>query len=164
MAFWVRAYCTADTVPTIRSLVDWLRAEGGFPRAEARVEDPAELDSPEWDEFELVYDPKKPSVQAECNRDTGPDSLCRGEVRGELDSLEDLDDSEARRRVADCLSRTRFIVCCTVVADDRHREAPRVRAVLDYFVDHCGAILDTEDEGFYSCSDTPLLGNCVEDE
>jgi hypothetical protein len=30
-------------------------------------------------------------------------------------------------------------------------------------VDHCGAILDVEDEGFYSCSDMPLLGNCADD-
>jgi hypothetical protein len=162
MAYWVYAYCTTDAVPTIRSLVSWLRAKGGFPKAEARFEGPAELDAPGWEEFELVYNPKKPSVQVECNRDTGPDSLCAGQVQGELDSLEDLEDSEAKCRVADCLSRTRFIICCTVVGDHGHREAHRVRAVLDYFVEHSGAILDTEDEGFYSCSDSPLLGLCAE--
>jgi hypothetical protein len=100
----------------------------------------------------------------ECNRNTGPRSLCAGEVRGELESLEDLEDSAARRRVADCLRRTRFIVCCTVLEDVHHKEAFRVRSILDYFVEHCGAILDVEDEGFYARSDTPLLGLCARDE
>jgi hypothetical protein len=60
------------------------------------------------------------------------------------------------------LSRTRFVVCCRVDGDDDHEEAPTVRSILDYFVDHCGAILDTEDEGFYSRSGKPLLGLCAE--
>jgi hypothetical protein len=82
---------------------------------------------------------------------------------GGVGALEGLPDSEAKRRVADCLARTRFIICCRVDRDPKHREALAVRSVLDYFVDHCGGLLDTEDEGFYACSDLPLLGRCAEE-
>jgi hypothetical protein len=140
-----------------------LREEGGFTAADVPGERPKALDSPKWKSFELVYDPAQESLLVECNRNTGPRSLCAREMRGELESLEDVDDSKAKRQVVRCLSRARFVICCTVMGDPDHKQAPRVRSILDYFVDNCGAILDTEDEGFYSCSDTPLLGGCVGD-
>jgi hypothetical protein len=164
MAYWVRACCTSETVPTIRSLLTWLRDEGGFPAAGVPGERPKALDSVTWKSFELFYDPAKESLLVECNRNTGPRSLCAGEVKGELESLEDVEDSKARDRVAVCLSRTRFILCCTVCGDEDHEEAFTVRSILDYFVDHCGVILGVEDKGFYSCSDMPLLGLCADDE
>jgi hypothetical protein len=162
MAYWVRAICTADTVPTIRSLRTWLRDVAGFADADVPGERPKALDSAAWKSFELVYDPARASVLVECHRNTGPRSLCARELREELEALDGVADSEAKRRVVDGLSRARFVICCTVAGDPRHREAFKVRSVLDYFVDHCGAMLDTEDEGFYSCSDLPLLGPCAE--
>jgi hypothetical protein len=161
MSYLVRAYCTAEAVPTIRSFLTWLRDEAGFD-AEVPGERPKALDSTTWKSFELVYDPGKESLLVECNRNTGPRSLCGREVQGELESLEGVRDSKARRRVADYLGRTRFVVCCRVDGDDDHEEARTVRSILDYFVDHCGAILDVEDEGFYSRSNKPLLGLCAE--
>ncbi len=162
MSYCVSAYCTADAVPTIRNLLRWLREEAGYD-AEVRGESPAALDSPKWKSFELVYDPDKESILVVCHRNTGPRSLCARDVKGELKSLEGVEDSEAKRRVIDCLNRTRFLICCRVDGDPNHAESLNVRSALDYFVDHCGALLDVEDEGFYSCSDLPLLGRCAED-
>jgi hypothetical protein len=159
MSYYIRAFCTADAVPTIRSLLRWLREEAGYD-AQVRDEPPKELDSSKWKPFELVYDPHKESVLVECNRNTGARSRCAREVQEELESLQGIQDSEAKSRVADCLSRTRFLICCRVDGDPNHTESFNVRSVLDYFVDHCGALLDVEDEGFYSCSDLPLLGRC----
>jgi hypothetical protein len=164
MAYWVRAYCTAETVPTIRDLLNWLWEKDEFAAAHAPGESTRALDSAKWKSFELVYHPDRESLLIECNRNTGPRSLCAGEVRGELESLEDVDDSAAKQQVEDCLRRTRFVVCCTVIGDHGHKEARTVRSVLDYFVDHCGAILDVEDEGFYARSDKPLLGFCADDD
>lgn len=162
MSYLVRAYCTAEAVPTIREFLTWLRDEAGFD-ASVPGERPKALDSAAWKSFELLYDPAKESLLVECNRNTGPRSLCARELRGELESLDGVTDSAAKRRVADCLSRTRFVVCCRVDGDDDHAEARRVRSVLDYFVGHCGAILDVEDEGFYARSNKPLLGLCTEE-
>jgi hypothetical protein len=158
VAYIVRAICTADVVPTIGSILKWLKEEGGFPEADAPGEGPKALGSLKWKSFELVYDANKESLLVECNRNTGPRSLCAREVQGELESLDGVKQSRAKQRVKAHLEKARFVVCCTVSGDDDHGEAPTVRSVLDFFVDHCGAILDTEDEGFYSRSDAPLLG------
>jgi hypothetical protein len=162
MSYNIRAFCTTEPVPTIRTLLTWLR-EAGYS-AEVPGKRPAALDAPAWKSFELVYDPNKESLLVECNRNSGKRSLCAREVQEELESLEGVKDSDAKRRVVDHLSRTRFILCCRVDGDPDHEEAGNVLALLDCQVDHCGAILDVEDEGFYSCSDMPLLGRCVEDE
>lgn len=155
MSYYIRVFCTAKTVPTINSLLKWLRKELDL-KPEVPGESAKALDSPAWKSFELIYDPDKESLLVECQRDTGPRSLCRQTVQGELGSLEEVRDSKDKKRVVDCLKRTRFIVECTVDADDDHDEASTVREILDFFVDKCGAIIDEEDVGFFACSDSPL--------
>ena len=163
MSYWVRAFCTTETVPTIHGFLTWLRDKARY-NASVPHERPAALKTLKWKSFELVYDPDRNSILVECNRNTGDRSLCAREVQEQLDALEGVEDSEAKARVAECLTRTRFIICCRVDRDPNHEEAFNVRGALDYFVDQCGALLEVEDEGFYSCSDMPLLGSCVEDE
>jgi hypothetical protein len=160
MSYYVRVFCTTDAVPTIRAALKWLQEEVGF-EAEVPGKSPAALDSPKWKSFELVYDPAKESLLVECQRNTGKRSLCHQTAQEELNALDDLPDSDARQRVADCLSRTQFIVYCQVSADYDHEEVAHFGALLDYFADLCGGLIDVEDEGFYSHSDTPLLGRCV---
>jgi hypothetical protein len=159
MSYYARVFCTTDAVPSIRAILAWLQ-EVGY-EAEVPGESPAALGSPKWRSFELIYNPAKESLLVECERNTGKRSLCHQTAEEELNALEDLPDSDARRRVADCLRRTRFLVSCQVLADDDHEEVANFGALLDYFADHCGGLIDVEDEGFYSHSDTPLLGCCV---
>jgi hypothetical protein len=159
MSYYARVFCTTDAVPTIRAALAWLQ-EVGY-EAEVPGESPAALDSPKWKSFELVYNPAKESLLVECERNTGKRSLCHHTVEEQLNALGALPDSDAKRRVADCLRRTRFLVSCQVSADDDHEEVANFGALLDYFADHCGGLIDVEDEGFYAHSDTPLLGRCV---
>jgi hypothetical protein len=162
MSYCIRAFCTTATVPTISAFLAWLRQHGSS-EAEVLGESPRTLQSPAWKAFELVYQPDIESVLVECYRKTDKSSQCRRMIQEELDALEDVENSETKAQVADCLMRTKFIIWCRVDRDPRRAEAAHVRALLDFFVDHCGALLDEEDEGFYSCSDTPLLGRCAED-
>src|SRR5262249_28061877 len=106
--------------------------------------------------------PDKESLVVECQRNTGKRSLCQRTASEELNALEDLPESAARSRVAECLSHTRFLVYVQVADDHDHKEVAGFAALLDYFADHCAALIDIEDEGFYSRIDTPLLGGgCV---
>jgi hypothetical protein len=162
MSYYVRAFCTSGTVPTIRTILGWLR-QAGFD-AEAVGESAKALDSPAWKSFELIYHPDKESLLVECRRNTSKRSMCQQTAKEELNALEDLDDSEAKKRVMDCVMNTRFIIDCTVTGDLKRKDALTVRSVLDVFVDHCGALIDMEDSGFWSHSDSPLLGRCVEEE
>ncbi len=158
MAYWVRAICTTEAAPSIRTLLTWLRETDEFPNAAVPNEKAKALDSAKWKSFELVYDPDAPSIQVECNRNTGARSLFVGEVKGELETLAERRDSAAKRRVVKCFQEAKFIVCCTVSNDLDHKESFGVRMVLDFFVEHCGAILHVEDEGYYSRSNKLILG------
>jgi hypothetical protein len=162
VAFYARVFCTAEAPPTIRTILDGVRVVG-FP-AEAPDETAKALDSPRWKEFEMVYRPDRASILVECQRETGKRSLCRETVREELNGIEDLNESEAKRRVADILRRTRFLVCCEVLGDNTVEALAELGPLLDYFVDHCGGLIDVEDRGFYARTGQPLLGRCVEDE
>lgn len=44
MSYYARVFCTADAVPTIRTLLTWLRDEAGY--AAEVPEKPKALDSP----------------------------------------------------------------------------------------------------------------------
>jgi hypothetical protein len=162
MAFYARVFCTSDAPPTIRTIVDALRAAGVF--ADAIDETDKALDSPRWKEFELAYRPDRETILVECQRGASKGSLCRETVHEELDALEDLNESEARQRVADVLRRARFLVCCEVMGDNTLAVLAELGPLLDYFVDHCGGLIDVEDRGFYARTGQPLLGRCVEED
>jgi hypothetical protein len=153
--YYARVFCTAEAVPTIRTVLEFLR-QNGVP-ADAPGESARALASPKWKSFELLYDPAKESILVECHRGTSPGSRCRQTVREELNGLEDLADTPAKRRVAECLNGARFIVSCEVLGDHHHQELARFGPFLDYFVDHCGGLIDVEDEGFYARTGRRLL-------
>jgi hypothetical protein len=135
----------------------------GFP-ADAANETTKALDNPRWKEFELVWRPDRESLLVECQRRTGKRSLCDATVREEFNGIEDLEDSERKRKVADYLGRTRFLVCYQVLGDNTLEALAELGPLLDYFVDHHGGIIDVEDRGFYTRTGQPLLGRCVWEE
>src|SRR5262249_1610255 len=130
MSYYARVFCTADAVPTIRTLLTWLREGAGYP-AEAPGQRPRALDSPPGKPFDLGYHPDKEPILVECQRNTGKRSLCGRIVQEELGTLEDLPASDAKDRVAGCLTRTTFIVCCDVYGDYDHEEVVHFGAFLD---------------------------------
>lgn len=154
MPYHVRAFCTSDAVPTIRATIDGLRAEGVEARAD--VDDPAELDSPDWTGFELTYKPGKRPIPVDCDRNTGDDSLAAQEVLEFLAELEDFEDSPARRKVSEHLKSTRFIVCCQLLSDIDDDGYDANVLFLRYFVAHCGGLIYADLEGFYEGDDLLL--------
>src|SRR5262245_1632446 len=111
MPYEIHAYCTSETVPTIRQFLERLRYyEDGSPRMEAAAPGTSAraLDSLKWREFELVYGPDKESLVLGCYRNTGPRSLCAKMARGRLETVSGYKDSAGKRRVCDCLAGTRF--------------------------------------------------------
>jgi hypothetical protein len=161
MAYWVHAWCTADTVPCPADWVAWVHANTEFAEAKMVGTTSRGLQSTKWTFADLLYDPAVESLAVECVRNTGPRSNCARYAADELTNLEEVKDSKAKRRVAGVLRKVTFCVTCTVSNDWDHDEADRVRRLLDFFVDSCGAVLDTEDEGFYARSGKPLLGLCA---
>jgi len=99
----------------------------------------------------IAYKDNKAPILLEVNRDTGePDSSVREEIEEFPEFLEDAPRNRHRRRIAKHLKNTRFILAARLPTTDID-EAGYVALghVLDYFVDHNGAIIQADGEGFY---------------
>jgi hypothetical protein len=155
MSYYVRVFCSRKTVPPLRALLKWMTNEL-HQEASVTGVSRAKLDSTSWRGCGLIYDPGKEELRVECQRDTGPKSLCRQTVREQLNALEAVPDSKDKKRVVDRLKRTRFIVECEVYADYDHEEADTVREILDFFLTRNGGLIDEEDVGFFLVSDWHL--------
>lgn len=147
MGYYVRAFCASDAVPTVNAVLDDLRGQGLQVTAEGV--DTAQLDSPEWTEFELSYKPGNLPIPVECNRNSGEDSLASEEVSEFLEELEELDDSPSKARVTEHLKSTRFIITCQLLSDVADGGYETNSAFLDYFVRNCGGMVYADLEGFY---------------
>src|SRR4051794_26376992 len=130
MPYEIHAYCTSEPVPTIRELLAWLRDEenGWGLEADAPETGTKGLDSARWTEFFLRYGRKSSGMKSltlGCYRNSGPRSLCAKMARGQHERVAEYKDSPGKRRVLDCLARTRFIIWCRVDNDvDRERGSP----------------------------------------
>jgi hypothetical protein len=151
MAYYVRAFCTAAQTPTINSVMQSLRQRGSD--FVAQVDDPADLDSRAWHQFELIYKPENGPIVVECNRDEGDDWLAKAECQEFTEEVAELGDASARNKVIEHLRKTRFIVCCQLLSDCDEDGYEANGQFLEYFVDHCGGMIQADGEGFYERMD-----------
>ena len=119
----------------------------------ADVDDPAELDSPDWVVFDLIYKAGKHPIVVECNRDKGADSLAREECIEFDELLEDLEDSQEKRHVIEHLKNTRSVIACQLLSDIDEDGYDANGEFLAYFVEHCGGMIQADGEGFYEGSE-----------
>lgn len=100
---------------------------------DAQVDDPAELDSAAWGQFDLIYKVDKGPIVVECDSDDGKESLVQecGEFAAELAGL---DDSPAKEKGRKHLTDI----------DEAGHEAKG--ELLGYFVDYCGGMIQADGE------------------
>jgi hypothetical protein len=154
MPYYVRAFCTATQPPTINTVMQSLRQRGSD--FTAQVDDASELNSPVWGQFELIYKPGNGPIVVECNRDQGDKSLAKAECQEFVDEVMDLEDAPApaKGQVVGHLRKTRFIISCQLLSDCDEDGYEANGQFLDYFVEHCGAMIQADGEGFYERMDT----------
>jgi len=155
MPYYVRAFCTATRPPTINAVMQCLRQRG--LDCTAQVDDRSELDSPAWQQFELIYKPANGPIVVECNRDDGEDSLAKAECQEFIEEVADLEDSPEKVKVVEHLRKTRFIVSCQLLSDCDDDGYEANGQFLDYFVDKFGAMVQADGEGFYERMDTGVM-------
>jgi len=147
MGYYVRALCKAREVPSIVAIVDRLR-DHGFA-VEAKPRDPAELNSPHWAQFELVYEPGKLPIPVECYRDTDDDSLVPEEVSEFLDEIAEVNDSPGKIKVREHLKATHTIISCQLLSDVDDHGYRANDAFLDLLCKDCDGMVYADLEGFY---------------
>ncbi len=149
MAYYLRAFCTAETVPSLSDVLQWVNKRG----VPARV-DPQDLPSgtPTWGEepIRILYQEGQPTFTAEVNQRSDEESLAAQEISEFLQMLEALKKSRKRDRVVEHLHTTRFIVVCEVPTDNFGDAGfHAVDVFLAYFLVHSNGLIQADGQGFY---------------
>lgn len=150
MSYLVRAFCSAERPPTVRTVLDSLRSKGVGLSVGPEWDNPETLDTPEWEGFDLIYAQGKLGIMVECGRvDDEEDDLAVEEIAEFIDLIGPADGSADKQRVLNHLQATHFIVSCRLLGDIDEDGFQANGDFLNYFVEKCGGMIQADGEGFY---------------
>ncbi len=146
MDYYIRAFCIADQVPTLREVVQWLESR----ELKLVVEGAAGLDDPHWQEASFFYQRDRKPIIVQCARATGPDSPARKQADDFIARIGPPGKSYAKKRVVNHLKETRFVIANKLPVDDMTDAGWDANGqILTYFRDNCRAMIQADREGFY---------------
>jgi hypothetical protein len=146
VAYYLRAFCTSEELPPLRRVFEWAANAG----AKLEVDDDrGQLDDENWRRAGIRYKADKQPLVVEVSRSSSGDELLSEEVEEFVEFLEEVDDSPEKQKVLEHLrdSRAAVVVQLLEEIDDDGYDA--VGAFLGFFVEHCGAMIQADGEGFY---------------
>jgi hypothetical protein len=146
MGYYVRAFCTSSNLPPLRTIFDWAKSEGVSLELDTEHV-AADLDSPHWREAELRYKPGNQPIPVDVTRST--DELLSDEIEEFVEFLEDVPDSAAKEEVLQQLRGTKAIVATQLLGDVDDDSYAAAGTFLNFFVEHCGGMIQADAEGFY---------------
>ncbi|HLI26025.1 MAG TPA: hypothetical protein VKZ60_03085 [Chloroflexota bacterium] len=149
MAYYLRAFCPGGPVPPLATLLAWAAEHGVrlWLDANAADSDPMAAD---WAEAAVCYATDRRPLRLTVDRDDGDaESLVRTEVAEFLEAVAATPESAARLFVAAHLRQTRFVVACRLPPDSDEMAYRAAVALLDYFAERCGGLVQADGEGFY---------------
>lgn len=144
MGYYVRAFCTADTVPTLNELETQLKLT--YPNIRFETEDPRDG---AWNSFLLIYDESHKPVVVDCNPKEGPDSLGYEETQEFIEELGKPGKDPAKIKVLDHLKATKYIICCQLLSDIDEDGCQTYYDFLQIFIKERGGLLQADGDGFY---------------
>ena len=150
MGYYVRAFCTEGDVPVLRDVLDYARKKGvSLSLGEGSTG--VDIDGRDWcRQVELVYKEGKLPIVVGVNRAIeSEDSPVKEEVQEFCEFIGRAGLSLVKRRILRHLRRTRFIVRCRVLSDIDDEGYDANGVFLRYFLEHCGALIQADNEGFY---------------
>src|SRR3954469_23953972 len=109
MGNYIRAFCVGEEVPSITKLVQWLATRD----VQVKVEngDPMKMQSRGWEQVSLIYKEGKLPIIARCTRtDATGDGAAGDELKLFLSQIGQPGKNKTKKRVADHLKATRFII------------------------------------------------------
>ena len=146
MASYVRAFCTAETVPSVHTVLASLSHEG--VTVAASIDDPALLKTPDWEHCLLIYREESMPIAVACYRNNGDECLAEEEIERFRKEVGFPFLSRTRRRVVAHLKATRFIICSLLLSDIDEAGQQVNSEFFSYFIEHCGGMLHTDAGGF----------------
>jgi hypothetical protein len=165
VTYWVRAFCSDEEVPTLGTVLAWTAGHGvdltGEPGSPAWA--PEELQDRPWDSLGLWYRPDWAPLLVSINHVNDrpalfATALFASEVARMREALAEFPPSQQRDLVLAHLARSRFVVAVQLPmsALDHDDLWEAVSALLDYFVEHSGAMVHIEGDGFYQADNLIL--------
>jgi hypothetical protein len=154
MGNYIRAFCVGEEVPSVTKLVQWLATR----EVAVKVQDgdPMKMQSRGWEQVSLVYKEGKLPIIARCSRTDAKSSdagSAAEELKGFIERIGAVGKNKTKRRVVDHLKATRFIVALRLPKADMDDAGWDANGqILTYFLDHCGALIQADGEGFYEGS------------
>jgi len=155
MGNYIRAFCVGEEVPPITKVVQWL----GTRDVHVKVADgdPMKMQSRGWEQVSLVYKEGKLPIIARCTRtdakgsaSAGGDGSAGDELKMFIERIGQPGKNKVKKRVVDHLKATRFIVALRLPKGDMDDAGWDANGqILTYFLDHCGALIQADGEGFY---------------
>jgi hypothetical protein len=153
VTYWVRALCTDGKVPTLGTVLAWTASHGVVLTQEpsSPAWTPEELHSRPWDSLGLWYRPDCSPLCVSIDHAEGRSSIFAGEVGWMRQAIAEFPASRPRDLVLAHLAGSRLVVAVQLPMNALDDEAlwEAVSALLDYFVEHSGAIVHIERDGFY---------------
>jgi hypothetical protein len=149
MGSYIRAFCVGEEVPPITKVVQWLGTRGVVVKVENG--DPMKMQSRGWEQVSLVYKEGKLPIIAKCTRmDAKGNGPANEELKGFLERVGAVVKNKVKKKVVDHLKATRFIVGLRLPKGDMDDAGWDANGqILTYFLDHCGALIQADGEGFY---------------
>jgi len=150
MGYYVRAFCTANEVPSIGSIFEWLDQRDKHLELDTTMTQ-VDLNSREWEQAAIVYKQGKLPILMECNRDDGTkDCLMREEISEFLEFIGSPGLSSSKREVVNHLNKSRYTIAFQLPTSDIDDEGYDANdGLLNYFVFNCGGLIQADGEGFY---------------
>jgi hypothetical protein len=148
--YWIRVFCTEESPPILREILDWAAARGITLDVDRELTPDVNLDSPEWAQVAIRYHEGKLPFLSEVTRRGDPDLDIDEEIEEFVEFLEDVPDWPAKQKVLDHLGRTSFIVGNQIPTSDFDDEGYNAVGEFNrYFVANHGGMIQADGEGFY---------------
>jgi len=147
MSYYVRVFCRADESPPLCTVIDYVTGD----RPQLSIVSDDALNYADWEGATMTYKANKQPILVECNRNTGEEDCLAAEELAEFVELaEDSEDSPGKQQVIAHLRATKFIVACRLPTSDIDDDGYEANSqLLNYFVEHCGGMIQADGEGFY---------------
>jgi hypothetical protein len=140
MSYYLRAFCTSDSIPPLGAVFEWAKNRGVHLEAPS-----ADLNAPAWEQAEVVYKSDKQPFVAEIN--TG--KALQEELEEFVEFLEDVADSPDKQKVLRHLEQSKAVVAAQLLGDVGDEGYNAAGTFLTYFVEHVGGLVQADREGFY---------------
>jgi len=149
MGNYIRAFCVGEEVPPVTKVVQWLATRD--VHLKVADGDPLKMQSRGWDQVSLIYKEGKLPIIARCMRtDAKADASAADELKDFIERVGQPGKNKVKKRVLDHLKATRFIVALRLPKGDMDDAGWDANGqILTYFLDHCGALIQADGEGFY---------------